>query len=113
MVFSTDAMRVCSYQLYRPACLYLRGSMFMTNAVDNLTPQQRHHIYKMGKFEVLAYADGTIEITGPLVPNLIKLCKTEPSSTHGSRRMKRSSSIPATPTTVWISSIAPGTSRYW
>ncbi len=51
-------------------------------ALANLTPQQRHRIYKMGRFEVLAHADGTIEITGPLVPNLVQLCKTEPISRH-------------------------------
>ncbi len=51
-------------------------------ALDNLTPEQRHHIYKMGRFEVLSHADGTIEITGPLVPNLAQLCKTEPISPY-------------------------------
>ncbi len=49
-------------------------------ALANLTPQQRHRIYKMGRFDVLAHADGTIEITGPLVPNLVQLCKAEPVS---------------------------------
>ncbi|MDQ3966189.1 MAG: hypothetical protein M3246_07035, partial [Actinomycetota bacterium] len=63
-------------------------------ALANLTPQQRHHIYKMGRFEVLAHADGTIEITGPLVPNLIKLCKPEPSSTSSPRRSMRVTSLP-------------------
>ena len=46
-------------------------------ALDNLTPEQRHHIYKMGRFEVLSHADGTIEITGPLVPNLVKFVKQD------------------------------------
>jgi hypothetical protein len=63
------------------------------DALANLTPQQRHHIYKMGRFEVLAHADGTIEITGPLVPNLVQLCKAEPSSTSSLKRN--------TPATSW------------
>jgi hypothetical protein len=58
-------------------------------ALDNLEPEQRHHIYKMGRFEALAFADGSIELTGPLVPDLIKLCKTEPSSTSSPRRSMR------------------------
>ncbi len=49
-------------------------------ALASLTPQQRHHIYKMGRLEVLTHADRTIEITGPLVPNLAQVCKTEPVS---------------------------------
>ncbi len=32
-----------------------------------LTPQERHQLYKMGRLEVLAEADGSIEVFGPLV----------------------------------------------
>ncbi len=33
-----------------------------TEALDSLTPEQRHHLYKMFRIEVLANADGTTEI---------------------------------------------------
>ncbi len=35
-------------------------------ALDGLTPEERHQIYKMLKLEVTAGADGTIEVTGAL-----------------------------------------------
>jgi len=33
-----------------------------TEALDSLIPEQRHHLYKMFRIEVLAHADGTTEI---------------------------------------------------
>ena len=33
-----------------------------TETLDALRPEQRHHLYKMSRIEVLAHADGTTEI---------------------------------------------------
>jgi site-specific DNA recombinase len=33
-------------------------------ALDNLTPEERHHVYKMLRLGVLMYRDGSVEITG-------------------------------------------------
>jgi seryl-tRNA synthetase len=61
-------------------------------ALESRTPEQRHHIYKMGRFEALAYAGGTIELTGPLVPNHTEICKTEPTPWRCTCRCSESSS---------------------
>jgi hypothetical protein len=33
-------------------------------ALDGLTPEERHHIYKMMRLNVVMYADGLAEVTG-------------------------------------------------
>ena len=33
-------------------------------ALDNLTPEERHRVYKMMRINALMYADGLVEITG-------------------------------------------------
>ena len=38
-------------------------------ALDSLTPEERHHIYKMLRLDVSVNADGEIEVAGDLMPN--------------------------------------------
>jgi hypothetical protein len=56
-------------------------------ALENLTPQERHRVYKMLRLEVLSYPDGSLEITG-LVGQELGPCENETSS---SRRCSSSS----------------------
>jgi flagellar motility protein MotE (MotC chaperone) len=54
-------------------------------ALDNLTSEERHRIYKMLRLKVLLHADGSTEITGVLVGPM----ETEPcgsAKTEGSSR---------------------------
>lgn len=48
-------------------------------ALENLTPQERHHVYKMLRLEALSYPDGILEITG-LVGQERGPCENETSS---------------------------------
>jgi hypothetical protein len=36
-------------------------------SLDNLSPEERHQIYKMLRIEVLAYPDKSLEVSGSLV----------------------------------------------
>jgi hypothetical protein len=47
--------------------------------LENLTPQERHRVYRMLRLEVLAYPDGSLEMTG-LVGQELGLCGGETSS---------------------------------
>jgi hypothetical protein len=35
--------------------------------LKDLTPEDRHHVYKLLKLSVFAYPDGTLEVSGTLV----------------------------------------------
>ena len=81
-------------------------------ALDALNDAQRSHLYRKLHLKAIAKEDGSVELEMPgSFLGTIWVSESGITQTRGSRRMKRSSSIPATPTTVWMSSIAPGTSR--
>jgi hypothetical protein len=58
--------RVEQMERDRDALLDSRASM-APGVLEALTPEERHQFYKMGGLEVLADADGSIEVSGPLV----------------------------------------------
>jgi flagellar motility protein MotE (MotC chaperone) len=50
-------------------------------ALDSLTPEERHHIYKMLRLDVSVNADGEIEVAGDLMPNP-EVCNTRSPSLY-------------------------------
>jgi site-specific DNA recombinase len=58
--------RVEQMERDRDALLDSRASM-AAGVLEALTPEERHQFYKMGRLEVLTDADGSIEVSGPLV----------------------------------------------
>jgi hypothetical protein len=58
--------RVEQMERDRDALLDSHASM-APGVLEALTPEERHQFYKMGGLEVLADADGSIEVSGPLV----------------------------------------------
>jgi site-specific DNA recombinase len=74
------------------------------DALDNLTPEERHRVYKMLRLNIIMYADGLIEIagafTGLLEANPSNSVKTE--STSSSTVTSRTSPCRAPgPTSAW------------
>jgi biopolymer transport protein ExbB/TolQ len=47
-------------------------------ALDALTAEERHQLYKMLRIRVTAYANGPLEISGMLGKDVV-VCKTEPT----------------------------------
>jgi hypothetical protein len=51
----------------------------LPEAIDDLAPEERHHVYKMLKLRVNMHPDRMLEVSGVLSEDL-GLCKTKPSS---------------------------------
>jgi site-specific DNA recombinase len=62
---------------YKDALLDYYASL-LPEAIDNLAPEERHHVYKMLKLRVNMHPDRLLEVSGVLGEDL-GLCKTKPS----------------------------------
>jgi hypothetical protein len=58
-------------------------------ALDSLTPKQRHNLYKSLRIEVLAHADGSTEIVLGNLLSYEEVCTTETTSASPSRPTRR------------------------
>ena len=69
-------------------------SKLMPDVLDALEPEERHRVYKMLRLRVLAYLDGTLEVSGALSDKTIvcnsKTIRSRSPNTSG-RRCRRSS----------------------
>ena len=80
-----------AYSLERDKDAFLdHYASLLPEAIDDLAPEERHHVYKMLKLRVNMHPDRMLEVSGVLSEDL-GLCKTKPSSARiQSPRVSRS-----------------------
>ncbi len=73
------------------------------DALNSLAPKERHRVYKMLALKVSARPVGTLEVSGAFADDLyiddLYISELGTRQIPGTRRMRRSSAIPTTPTT--------------